>query len=78
MVLRKGIFKAVDAAIEELKGQSKTVNGRDDIARVGAVSAGDESIGNLIADAMDKVADAATSGLAKYSRLADEAEANIQ
>ena len=55
MVLRKGIFKAVDAAIEELKIQSKTVNGRDDIARVGAVSAGDESIGNLIADAMDKV-----------------------
>ena len=55
MVLRKGIFKAVDAAIEELKLQSKTVNGRDDIARVGAVSAGDESIGNLIADAMDKV-----------------------
>ena len=55
MVLRKGIFKAVDAAIEELKAQSKTVNGRDDIARVGAVSAGDESIGNLIADAMDKV-----------------------
>ena len=55
MVLRKGIFKAVDAAIEELKNQAKTVNGRDDIARVGAVSAGDESIGNLIADAMDKV-----------------------
>ena len=55
MVLRKGIFKAVDAAIAELKAQSKTVNGRDDIARVGAVSASDESIGNLIADAMDKV-----------------------
>ena len=55
MVLRKGIFKAVDAAIEELKSQAKTVNGRDDIARVGAVSASDEAIGNLIADAMDKV-----------------------
>ena len=55
MVLRKGIFKAVDAAIEELKSQSKKVSGRDDIARVGAVSAGDENIGNLIADAMDKV-----------------------
>ena len=55
MVIRKGIFKAVDVAIEELKNQAKTVNGRDDIARVGAVSAGDESIGNLIADAMDKV-----------------------
>ena len=55
MVLRKGIFKAVDAAIAELKSQSKKVSGRDDIARVGAISAGDETIGNLIADAMDKV-----------------------
>ena len=55
MVLRKGMFKATEAAIAELKKQAKTVNGRDDIARVGAVSAGDESIGNLIADAMDKV-----------------------
>ena len=55
MVLRKGIFKAVDVAIEELKAQSKKVSGRDDIARVGAISAGDETIGTLIADAMDKV-----------------------
>ena len=55
MVLRKGIFKACEVATAELKKQSKTVDGRDDIARVGAVSAGDEAIGNLIADAMDKV-----------------------
>ncbi len=55
MVLRKGIFKAVEAAVAELKKQSKKVSGRDDIARVGAVSASDETIGNLIADAMDKV-----------------------
>jgi chaperonin GroEL len=55
MILRKGIAKAVDTAISELKAQAKTVNGREDIARVGAVSAGDEDIGNLIADAMDKV-----------------------
>jgi len=55
MVLRKGVFKAVDAAIEELKGQSKKVSGSEDIARVGAISAGDETIGRLIADAMDKV-----------------------
>ena len=55
MVLRKGIFKAVDAAVAELKAQAKTVNGRDDIARVGAISAGDDAIGTLIADAMDKV-----------------------
>ena len=55
MVLRKGIFKACEVATAELKTQAKAVNGRDDIARVGAVSAADEDIGNLIADAMDKV-----------------------
>ena len=55
MVLRKGIFKAVDAAVAELANQSKKVSGSEDIARVGAVSAGDETIGKLIADAMDKV-----------------------
>ncbi len=55
MVLRKGIFKAVDAAVEELAKQAKAVSGNEDIARVGAVSAGDEEIGALIADAMKKV-----------------------
>ena len=55
MVLRKGIFKAVDAAVAELAKQAKKVSGSEDIARVGAVSAGDETIGRLIADAMDKV-----------------------
>ncbi len=55
MVLRKGIFKATEAAVEELKKQAKAVSGSDDIARVGAISAGDEAIGQLIADAMDKV-----------------------
>ena len=55
MVLRKGIFKAVDAAVKELANQSKKVSGSEDIARVGSVSAGDENIGKLIADAMDKV-----------------------
>ncbi len=55
MILRKGIFKAVDAAVAELAKQSKTVSGSEDIARVGAVSAGDDEIGKLIADAMDKV-----------------------
>ena len=55
MVLRKGIFKAVDAAVAELGNQAKTVRGSEDIAKVGSVSAGDESIGALIADAMDKV-----------------------
>ena len=55
MILRKGIFKAVDAAVEELKNQSKTVSGSADIARVGAISASDDAIGQLIADAMEKV-----------------------
>ena len=55
MVLRKGIFKAVDAAVAELGKQAKAVSCNEDIARVGSVSAGDEEIGRLIADAMKKV-----------------------
>ena len=55
MILRKGIFKATEVAIAELAKQAKSVSGTEDIARVGAVSAGDESIGRLIADAMEKV-----------------------
>ncbi len=55
MVIRRGISKAVDAAVEELKKISKKVNGSQDIARVGAVSSADEVIGKLIADAMEKV-----------------------
>ena len=55
VVLRKGIQKAVDKAVEKLKANSEKVKGSDDIARVGTISAGDEVIGNLIADAMEKV-----------------------
>ena len=55
MVLRKGIKKGVDKAVEALVANSKKVNGTDDIARVGTISAGDEVIGQLIADAMEKV-----------------------
>ncbi len=55
MIVRKGMKKAVDAAVEALIANSKKVNGSDDIARVGTISAGDEVIGQLIADAMDKV-----------------------
>ena len=55
MVMRKGIDKAVEAAVEAIKANSVPVNGWDDIARVGAVSSGDESIGKLIAEAMEKV-----------------------
>ncbi len=55
MVLRKGMKKAVDRAVECLVANSKKVNGSEDIARVGTISAGDEVIGRLIADAMEKV-----------------------
>ena len=55
MVLRKGIFRAVETAVSALAGISKKVNGTEDIARVGTISAGDEVIGTLIADAMEKV-----------------------
>ena len=55
MILRKGIFKAVDAAVAELANQAKAVSGSADIARVGAISASDDTIGELIADAMEKV-----------------------
>ena len=55
MVMRKGIDKAVAAAVAAIKEHSVPVNGSDDIARVGTVSSGDESIGKLIAEAMEKV-----------------------
>ena len=55
MVIRKGMKKAVDAAVEALALNCKKVNGKEDIARVGTISAGDEVIGELIADAMEKV-----------------------
>jgi len=55
MVIRKGIQKAVDKAVAALVAASKPVNGKEDIARVGTISAGDEVIGTLIADAMEKV-----------------------
>lgn len=55
MLVRTGINMAVEKAVEEIKAISKPVEGRDDIARVAAVSAGDTSIGELIAGAMEKV-----------------------
>ncbi len=55
MVVRKGIAKAVDVAIAEIKKNSQKISGSADIARVAAISSGDDSIGELIADAMDKV-----------------------
>ncbi len=55
MIIKKGISKAVDAAIAELKKNSKPVSGKEDIVRVGTISGGDEVVGVLIADAMEKV-----------------------
>ncbi len=55
MILKKGISKAVDAAVNKLKENSKPVEGSKDIARVATISAADEFIGKLIAEAMDKV-----------------------
>ena len=55
MVLRRGIQKAVDVAVKKLTSISKAVSGSEDIARVGTISTGDEVVGTLIADAMEKV-----------------------
>ena len=55
MVMRKGILKAVDAAVEAIKAGSEAIKGSEDIARVGAVSSGDEEVGKMIAEAMEKV-----------------------
>ncbi len=55
MVLRKGMAKAVDAAVESIVANSKKVEGTEDIARVGTVSSADETVGKLIAEAMEKV-----------------------
>ena len=55
MVMKKGIEKAVTAAVEAIKDNSQPVTGTDDIARVGAVSSGSVQIGKLIAEAMEKV-----------------------
>lgn len=55
IILRKGIQKAVEASVEELKKQSRTIESQEEIAQVGAVSSGDDEIGKLIAEAMKVV-----------------------
>ena len=55
IVLRKGMKKATDAAVESIKNMSSKVTGKHQIARVAAVSSGDEEVGNMVADAMEKV-----------------------
>jgi len=55
IILRKGMKKATDCAVEAIAGMSQKVNGKNHIARVAAISAGDEEVGQLVADAMEKV-----------------------
>ena len=55
IVLRKGMKKATDVAVESIKKMSAKINGKDQIAKVAAISAGDEEVGNMVADAMEKV-----------------------
>ena len=55
IVLRKGMKKATDAAVEAIASMSSKVNGKHQIARVAAVSSGDDEVGNMVADAMEKV-----------------------
>lgn len=55
IVLRKGMKKACDAAVDAISEMSQSINGKDQIARVASISAGDDSVGELVADAMEKV-----------------------
>jgi chaperonin GroEL len=55
VILRSGIDKAVESSVEAIRSQSKEISGRDEIARVGAISARSDEVGNVIADAIDKV-----------------------
>src|SRR4051812_13420487 len=55
VILRGGIEKAVEVAVEAIKGQAQEISGRDEVARVGAISARSEEIGEIIAEAIDKV-----------------------
>ncbi len=61
MILRKGIEKAADVVVDELKKASKPVNDKTSIAQVASISANDEEIGRLISDAMEKVGKTASS-----------------
>ncbi len=55
IILRKGMQKATDCAVEAIKGMSQALSGKDQIAKVAAISAGDETVGEMVADAMEKV-----------------------
>ena len=72
MLLRNGIKMAVDKAIEEIKKNSKPVSGKEDISRVAAISASDEEVGKLIADAMEKVGNEGVITIEESKSMATE------
>jgi len=74
MALKRGIEKAVDAVVEELKGMSSAVDSRDQICQVAALSAHEEEIGSTIADAMEKVGKDGVITVEESKSLADETE----
>lgn len=74
MILKKGIQLAVDKAVEEIRKQSKPVSGKHDIARVAAISADDEQVGELIADAMEKVSNDGVITVEESKTMATELE----
>lgn len=72
MLIRNGIKAAVETAVEEIKKISKPISGKEDIARVAAISAGDETIGTLIADAMEKVGNEGVITIEESKSMATE------
>ena len=74
MLIRNGIKMAVDKAVEEIKKISRPVEGKEDIARVAAISAGDEEIGKLISDAMEKVGNEGVITVEESKSMATELE----
>src|SRR3712207_2212067 len=74
VILRSGIDKAVEGAVEAIRSQSKEISGRDEIARVGAISARSDEVGNVIADAIDKVGKDGVVNVEEGQTLAMELE----
>src|SRR3712207_4768855 len=74
MLIRKGIKLAVDTAVEQIKKSSKQVDGKEDIARVAAISAADPEIGKLIADAMERVGNEGVITVEESDRKSTELE----
>ena len=72
IVMRKGMKKAVEAAVEAIKAESKNVSGKDQIARVAAISASDDSVGEMVADAMEKVSKDGVITIEEYKTMKTE------